>query len=66
MATVQLSYGRGETLDGPAANAITEATGGAAPSETVALNIADGTAKQDVLIALRLFRDKIIQSQNLP
>lgn len=64
MATVQLSYGRGENLDGP--NAITEATGGGAPSETVALNIADGTQKNDVLIALQLFRDKIIQSSNLP
>lgn len=64
MATVQLSYGKGDTLDGP--NYVTEATGGSAPSETVALNIADGTSKEHILIALQLFRDKIIQSQNLP
>mgnify|MGYP003442556179 CR=1 FL=1 len=64
MATVQLSYGKGENLDGP--NYVTEATGGSAPSETVGLNIADGTSKETILIALSLFRDKIIQSQNLP
>lgn len=64
MATVQLSWGRGDTLDGP--NYVTEATGGSAPSETVALNVADGTSKENILIALQLFRDKIIQSQNLP
>jgi hypothetical protein len=64
MATVQLSWGKGDTLDGP--NYVTEATGGSAPSETVALNIADGTSKEHVLIALQLFRDNIIQTQNLP
>jgi hypothetical protein len=64
MPTVQLSWGRGDTLDGP--NFVTEATGGSAPSETVALNVADGTSKENILIALQLFRDKIIQSQNLP
>jgi hypothetical protein len=64
MATVQMTWGKGDTLDGP--NYVSEATGGAAPSETVDLNIANGTSKEQILIALQLFRDKVIQSTNLP
>lgn len=64
MATVQLGGSKGSTLDGP--NYITEATGGSAPTATVDLNIANGTSKEDVLKILQLFRDKVIQSQNLP
>jgi len=64
MATVQLGWGKGDNLDGP--NYVSEATGGSAPTDAVELNIANGTSKEHVLIALQLFRDKIIQTQNLP
>lgn len=66
MPTVQLGWSRGFTLDGGSGLRVTEATGGAAPTATIELNVADATSKDEILVALRLFQDKIIQSQNLP
>jgi hypothetical protein len=59
-----MGWGKGDNLDGP--NAVVEATGGSAPTDVVELNIANGTSKEHILIALQLFRDKVIQSENLP
>jgi hypothetical protein len=59
-----MGWGKGDTLDGT--NRVAEATGGSAPTDAVEINIADGTSKEHVLIALSLFRDKVIQSVNLP
>lgn len=64
MATIQLAWNRGETLDAGGAGGVAEATGGSAPTDTVELNIADGAKKEDVVKALMLFRDKVIQSTN--
>jgi hypothetical protein len=66
MPTVQLGWSTGFTLDGASGLRVTEATGGAAPTATIELNIANATSKDDVLRALQLFRDKVIQTQNLP
>jgi hypothetical protein len=66
MPTVQLGWSRGSTLDGGSGIRVTEATGGTAPTATIELNVANATSKDEILVALRLFQDKIIQSQNLP
>lgn len=67
MATIQLSCPQGGILDGtPAGQLVTEATGGGAPTGQVDLNIATGTRKDEVLRALLLFEEKILQSSNLP
>lgn len=64
MATIQMTAPQGATLD--ATIPITEATGGGAPTGQVDLNIATGTRKDEVLKALALFEEKVIQSTNLP
>lgn len=66
MPTVQLGWSRGSTLDGGSGIRVTEATGGTAPTATIEVNIANATGKDEILVALQLFRDKIIQSTNLP
>ncbi len=65
MPTVQLSWARGATLDG-AANRITEATGGSAPTGMVDINIANGATKEDVVKGLQIAIAKVIESPNLP
>lgn len=64
MATIQMAWNRGETLDAGGAGGVAEATGGSAPTDTVEVNIADGAKKEDVVKALMLIRDKVIQSVN--
>ena len=66
MPTVQLGWSRGSTLDGASGIRVTEATGGSAPTATIELNVANATNKDEILVALQLFREKIIQSVNLP
>ena len=65
MPTVQLSWAKGATLDG-AANTITEATGGSAPTGAVDVNIATGTSKEDAIKGLHIAIDKVLQSTNMP
>lgn len=64
MATIQMAWNRGETLDAGGAGGVAEATGGSAPTDTVEVNIANGARKEEVLIALDLIRDKVVQSVN--
>lgn len=65
MPTVQLSWAKGATLDG-SSNAITEATGGSAPTGAVDVNIANATSKEDAIKGLQICIDKVLQSTNMP
>lgn len=68
MATVQMAYTKGGSLDGYGSGgtlAVTEATGGGAPAAHVELNIADGATREEVLKALDQFRLKTLRSTNL-
>jgi len=58
MATVQYGYTKGNRLE-----EVDEATGGGAPAQTVDVNIATGQKKLDILIALDLIKQKVIQSK---
>ena len=66
MATVQYSVARGANLDASAGGNITEATGGAGPTGIVDVNIATGMTKEEILRALTIVKDKVINSVNMP
>lgn len=59
------SWSRGANLHGVSGLRVAEATGGGAPTATVELNVADNTRREDVLKALQVIRDKVIESQNV-
>jgi hypothetical protein len=58
MATVQYGVSNGDRQE-----QVTEATGGSAPTETVEVNIKTGQRKEQVILALDLIRNAVMQSK---